>query len=509
MGSGASGADAWVLVLDVGSSSIRAWFYGGDGDGIDPGPDAQRRYRWRTTAEGAMECDAEVLFGYLGEVLDGALAHARAARAEVQAVAMASLWHSLVGLAADGTPVTPVYAWGDNRAADQAVRLRDRVDEEALHQRTGCFLHPSYPTVKLAWLRDEAPEAFARVTAWPSLPEYLEWRLFGEQRCSVSMASGSGLLDVHRLRWDPEAVEMAGIREGQLFPLVDVDAPAPRLRAPLAARWPELARVPWFPALGDGACANVGSGAVGIDRLGVTVGTTAAVRALWEPIRPVRVPEDLWAYRLDGRRWVVGGALSNGGNAVAYLRRALQLPGEREWEAAIAAMDPDSHGLVVLPFLVGERGMGWLQQGRAALIGLTQTTRPEQILRAWMEAVALRVGLICARLQSELQVGGEVLASGGALHASPVWTQILADAMGSPVTLSVEREATARGAALVALEQLGVIADLRDTRLRTAARFEPDAARHARYRAAMHRQQEISRALAPWLRADEEIRSAR
>lgn len=449
-----------------------------------------------------MECSADELFTQVVYVVDAALAHAREIGVELAAVATAAFWHSVMGLSADGRPATPVYGWGDTRATGVALELRAEVDEVPLHRGTGCFLHPSYPTVKLAWLRRNDPDSFARVPTWVSFPEYLEERLFGIRRCSLSMASGSGLLDVHRLQWDAAAMELAGVRVEQLSPLVDTDAPAIGLRPEFAARWPELASIPWFPPLGDGACANVGSGAVGLERLGLTVGTSAAVRALWEPGGEVLIPDDLWCYRLDGRRWVAGGALSNGGNGIAFLRQTLQLPEEREWEASVGALEPDGHGLTVLPFLMGERGPAWLRERRSVVLGMTPSTTPEQLIRAWVEALSYRIGRVAARLEATLGPTREVLASGGALHASPLWARMLADVLDRPLALSVEPEATSRGAALVALERLGLVADLAWEPPGVAVRYTPDPARTARYSAAMRRQQSLLVALSSWLEAE-------
>jgi gluconokinase len=452
-----------------------------------------------------MELPAEELLQRVARVLDGALLRVREERVEVAAVAVTTFWHNLLGVAADGSPLTPLLSWGDTRAAATAVRLDARLDAAAMHLRTGCFLHPSYPAVKLAWLRERDPAAFARVAGWVSFAEYLEGRLFGERRCSLSMASGSGLLDLHRLRWDEEALEAAGITPAHLSPLADVDAPLRGLRPEFARRWPELADLPWFPALGDGACANLGAGAVGLDRRGLTVGTTAALRTLWEPAGALRVPEELWCYRLDARRCVAGGALSNGGNAVAWLRQTLQLPPpeaeDEGWEEALGALEPDAHGLTILPFLLGERGPRWREESRAVVVGLTQGTPALHLLRGWLEAVAYRVARVSARLDAAYGGAARVLASGGALHASPTWAQLLADVLGQQLALSAEPEATSRGAALVAQEQLGWRAEPPGEAAETPRLFAPHPGRHARYRAAMQRQAQLERTLAPWLAA--------
>lgn len=485
----------WVLVLDVGSSSARAWLYDRSARGLDPGPAAQHRLQWRTTPRGAMEADAEALVAGALAAIDGAMETVRAAGLRIEAVAVTTFWHSLLGVDAAGEPVTPVLAWGDARATAEALRLREEMDEEAMHRRTGCFLHATYPSVKLAWIRGERRELFSSAAAWISFAEHLEWRLFGRRRCSYSMASGTGLLDVNRLQWDGEWLDRLGISERRLSPLVDADAPLRGLRSEMAARWPELARIDWFPAVGDGACASLGSGADRPGTLAVTIGTSAAIRAVWEAER-VDVPDALWCYRVDRRRWVVGEALSNGGNALASLRRILPLPAPRELEASIAAMEPDAHGLTVLPYLLRERGAGWLRETRASVVGMTAETEPEELVRAWIEAIAYRLARGCRRLEAVVGEAREVYASGGGLQASETWTRILADVLGRPVLLPVEPEATSRGAAMLVLERMGGAAEPAP-----AARFEPDPVRHARYVAAMRRQESLESILAPWMAA--------
>lgn len=484
-----------VLALDVGSSSVRASLYDAAGRPVDHDPEARTRYDWRTTPDGGMEADAGRLFALTVELLDAAMERVRASGARVAAVATTSFWHSLLGVGRDGELLTPLYGWGDARAARAALRLRERVDEGEAHRRTGCFFHPSYPVARLLWLRGAPGDTFPRVAAWMSFGEYLELRLFGVRRCSLSMASGTGLMDLERCRWDEEMLEAAGVPPETLSPLVDTDAPPPALLPEWARRWPELAEVPWLPPLGDGACANVGSGAVGRERIGLTIGTSAAIRALWEAER-VRVPPGLWCYRLDGRRLVMGRALSNGGNVVAHLRDTLRLPPAAETEAALSALEADAHGLTVVPSLLGERAPGWERWTGAAVMGATQGTLPVEVLRAWLEAVAHRLSAAHRALTEALGGDGEVIGSGGALHASSVWTGILADALGRRITLSAEREASSRGAALVALERLGLLADLRDAPDPEGAVFEPDPLRGARYRAARARQEAVEAALA-------------
>jgi gluconokinase len=148
--------------------------------------------------------------------------------------------------------------------------------------------------------------------------------------------------------------------------------------------------------------------------------------------------------------------------------------------------------LTILPFWAGERSTGWSAAARGAITGLTMHTRAIEILRAAMEAVAYRFALIADALRPFFAPGGaQIVASGGALGASPLWAQMLADVMNRPITLSGVRESSSRGAALLALEATGRIKSIADAEAPLEQTYEPDMSRHARYRIGLERQQKI------------------
>jgi gluconokinase len=445
-------SDPHVLAVDVGSSSVRAQVYDARGRALGAGSLAQVPVRWRTHPRGAMEADADTLARAAITALDRALRAARERRIAIAAVALDTFWHGVMGVDARGKAVTPLYAWGDTRARADAARLRDAVDPEAAHRRTGCFVHESYPAAKLVWLRHAAGDSFPRAAGWLSIGEHLGERLFGVRRTSPSMASATGLMDVRACRWDDEVLAACGITAAHLPELSD--DPMRGLLPPFARRWPELAEVPWFPALGDGACATLGSGAAEPGRMALTVGTSAAVRVLRDRAEP-RVPGGLWLYRLDARRTVAGRAISNAGNTFAWLRRTLRLPRGDRLEAMLASNDTESpEHLDVVPTLLGERPPLSNRAERAAIAGMTMDTTPVEMWRAWLEAVAARVADAVAAVEAEYGRADEIVASGGALHASQAFRRTVERALGRPITLRDDGDDTARGAALVALERI-------------------------------------------------------
>jgi gluconokinase len=473
-----------LIAVDVGTSSARASAYAADGQRV-AGLYHQAPYAPRVTPDGGVEHDPSALLDAVATCLDAVCA--RAGRgAGVLGVGLTTFWHGLCGFDAAGRVVTPVYTWADSRSARDAAVLRDALGETALHARTGCHLHPSYWPAKLRWLARERPGETRRVTRWGSFGEHLELALFGEAATSVSMASATGLFDVGTGTWDTEALAAAGVEPRHLFRVVDRTEPRRGLRGEWAARWPALRGVPWFPAVGDGAAGNVGSDCVEPDRIALNVGTSAALRVPTDGTRPP--PRGLWRYAIDRAHLLLGGATSEGGNVYAWCRETLRLPDDATLEQRLAALPPDGHGLTVLPFLAGERAPGWRGDRRGAITGLSLDTGPIEIMRAALEAVALRLALVYGLLAPYAAREHLVVASGGALTRSRVWTQMLADALGHPVTRSHGPEATSRGAALLALQAVGALPDFAAVRAPLGETFVPDPARHARYRDALERQ---------------------
>jgi gluconokinase len=490
-----------ALSIDIGTSSTRVLLWDGAGREVE-GVRAQSPYRMATTPDGGMEIGAEELLGHVAACLDQALEQAAGRAEELAVVGISSFWHALLGLDQALDPVTPIYNWADTRSGGVAIRLRHDLDSAAIRARTGCELHSSYYPAKLVWLRETHPDLFARVARWVSPSEYLFRRLFGESACrvSVSVASGTGLMNQARCEWDEETLKAIGIDPGLLSP-IDMNGSASGLSGEFAARWPALRSVPFMPPAGDGACGNVGSGCTSPSRLAINLGTSGAVRGMWSDGTSLDsggrgypgegAPAGLWRYCVDRSRPIIGAAFSDGGIVHAWMGRTLQLPADEELERQIAAMTPGEHGLVFLPFLAGERSLGWNPRATGAWLGLRLDSGPVEMARAAMEAVALQFAAAVARMRVAFPGVEQIVVSGGALGRSPAWTQMIADAIGQPLTRAEEPEASSRGAALLALEAEGLIDSVDSVEARMGAGVEPDPGRSMQYAVLLARQQEL------------------
>ncbi len=483
-----------VLGLDIGTSGVRAMLFDGRGDEIESAGVQLSDDLYQALSSGS-DADVDALINHVLRAIDLLLEHSADRLSRVNLVSVSCFWHSLVGVNTEGTAITPVFGWADTRAAGAAEQLRQSLDERRFHQRTGCRFHPSYWPAKLKWLRAQHGDLFQTVASWMSFAEYLQRRLFAETEVSISMASGTGLLNQQTCEWDHELLQHLEIAPAKLLAIAQPGRTFTMLCDEYASRWPALSSAQWFPAIADGAANNIGAGCVTAESSLLMIGTSGAMRIAYEGEPPPVLPTELWCYRVDRRRVVVGGALSDGGSLYRWMRQTLAVSQDQDdIERALTAMKPDMHGLVILPFWAGERSTGWSAMARGAILGLTSNTRPIDILRAAMEGIAYRFALIAEALDS-LAPQASVFAAGNALLASPCWTQIIADVLGRTITLSTTREASCRGAALLALEAVGKIDNVPGLPATHGHVFSPDMVQHERYRAARQRQQKAYEAL--------------
>jgi gluconokinase len=421
-----------LLALDVGSSSVRAQRFD-----LRAEPVGELRQEEYATDDPAQVAAA------VGNVLDGEEPDATSCFA-----------HSLVAVDENWNALTPILGWRDTRSAGAAEWLARRLDAEAIHARTGAFLHPSFWPAKLAWLAETEPEIFRRAVWFVSFADYLR----GKPETSLGMASTSGLLDLTSLDWDEELLATLGLDRERL---------------------PQIADVPFWP---DAACSNAGAGCTGRERAALMVGTSGALRVLYESERPQPRP-GLFLYLADAHRAVEGGALSDGGNLYEWIEQTLA-----DASGSLADRDPRDHGLTFLPFLGGERSTGWNPDARGTVHGLTFETTPLDVRQAAYEGVAFRFAAIADLLPDVT----EVVATGGGLLRDRDWIQIMADALARPVHVSAVPEASLRGAAVLALEREGH--EVSDAPI--AEIVEPRADRADAYRAAREEQQKLYDALA-------------
>jgi gluconokinase len=443
-----------ILALDIGTSSCRAALFNESGGRILQST-AQKTYPLWTTSDGGAELDPHLLLDAVRQCLAQTLAHAKSTRTlrglKIRGIGVSCFWHSLVGTNADGEPLTKVITWADARCRQDATRLRETFSEKTLHARTGCMLRSSFWPAKLLWLRRTQASLFRRIKRWMSPAEWLQLQLTGATRCALGMATGTGLFNPSKLQWDGPLLEHCGLKASQLPALSDEPVHA---AGPLTSEFPELSGVPWFPAIGDGAASNLGSDCTRPGLAAINVGTSAALRIM-RAGRTAKAPTGLFCYRVDAERYLVGGAVSNAGNLRAWCLKELNAGDPQALEAELSKRPGPDHGLTVLPFWTAERAPTWNEDLRGAILGITQATSAIDLLQAFTEATFHRIAQIAEALSGQTQEPPKYFVSGGIQHSKSA-LQRLADVLNQPLHANPEPEASIRGAAVFAMEKLGM-----------------------------------------------------
>jgi gluconokinase len=448
---------AFFLAIDIGTSSTRSAIYDGRGERLME-TTAQMEYPLITGADGRAVLRPEDLRGAVEAVLAKTFAAWRKTKrpigARIAGAGVSGFWHSMLGVDAKGRASTPIYTWADSRPRAAAEALRKNLSETVLHARTGCMVRASFWPAKLVWLKKADPALFRRVARWVSPAEWIQELWCGAANVSFAMASGTGLLDGRTLRWDAALLRRCGIAASRLNPISD--APG-KMSAVRARKFPELADVPWFPAIGDGAASNLGSGATQSGMAAINVGTSAALRVVLgkKPGRGALAPFGLFCYRVDESRRLLGGAVSNAGNLRAWALRELKLPDGAAIEKSFTRRPGPVEGLTLLPFWLAERAPSWPEEMPSVISGVTQATTALDLLQALQEATYLRLARIAQEVEKAAGRKLAFIVSGG-IQKSPESLQRLANVLGRPVYASAEPEASLRGAACFAMEKCGV-----------------------------------------------------
>ena len=488
MTTGAAPAGAKVVLgLDVGTTAakVSAFALGGGWRG-----GAANEYPLQQPQPGWEVQDPEVMWRALREGL--AEVAALLGEASVVGIGVSTAMHGLIGLDAEHRAITPLLTWADSRAAEQAMALRGTELGRRLHHTSGTPVHSMSHLTKLLWYGEHEPDLLASARWWVGLKDFIVHQLTGELVTEVSNASGTGLLDLSTLTWNPEALELVGVDADRLPP-VRATTDALPLTDSLADEVGLPRGLPVVLGAGDGPLGNLGVGALEPGVVGLSLGTSGAVRMITD--RPyVDAAGRLFCYNLAEGAWVLGGAVSNGGIVVRWAGDVFGVD-----FADDAGGNPDgmlldlarhvpigSEGLVMLPFLMAERAPLWNPSIPGAFLGVRRGHGRQHFVRAAVEGVALMLSAIIDELDRVTPVR-QIRATGGVFR-STVWREILTAASGRPLVVTDGAEGTALGAAALALYGLGEASSLRDGLLQlgqdvgSGDELVPDEAEVAAYR---------------------------
>jgi len=444
-----------TLGVDIGTTGCRCVVYS---DKAEVVAKAECFYPTSSPKQGWAEQDSVLVIAAVEMCIRLTVKSAAEAHYNVTLISFSAVNHGLIPMY-EGEPLRPCIIWADNRSASITQKWRSERRQKVVYEATCCPIHPMYLPGKLVWLAKKEPEIFQRADRFISLKELLFYRWFGRYVIDASIASSTGLFNVAKFDWDEEILRTTGVRREQLSEIVPTTAVFEGVNQEISDRLGLDQDVRVIIGAGDGVLSSLGAGALNPGEVTVMIGTSGAARiTVAKPTLDSQ--RRTWCYYLAEGAWVVGGAINNAGLTLQWVREKwLNGASFKEVERLAAQVAPGSAGLMLLPFLTGERSPNWDPSIRAALIGLDLAHGPAHFARAAMEGVAYRLKSV---FEPIIEMAGEVrsVTIGGGFIASPTWVQIVADVLNAPLDILEEPQGSAFGAVVLAWLAVGKIKTL-------------------------------------------------
>ncbi len=360
--------------------------------------------------------------------------------------------HTLVAIDADGNPLSDLMIWSDNRA-DTVVEKILSEEGDIFYDVVGVPLHPMTPFAKLLWANENNVDWWQNATMFLGIKEWIWHKITGFYEMDYSVASATGMFDIHRNQWNEASLNRIKQTKDKLPALIDT----------LSVR--ECSNDLLFPkgtklviGASDGCLANLGAGAFEDGTIAVTIGTSAAARAVVP--KPLLDPKkSTFCYYLTQNHYVVGGGSNNGGIVVEWFVKNFADNNYGTFFEWIDSVPAGADGILCLPYLQGERAPVWDSSAQGVFYGLTMRHSRRHFAKAVMESILLNIKQIIETISTLQQKSFKSVKVGGGSAVSPIVLQLLSDVLGINVHVTQTSEHSAWGAAVMSMLALGYIQD--------------------------------------------------
>lgn len=461
----------YFLGIDIGTTSSKAVAFNEEGDVI---ANCSFHYEMHHPKPGYSEQDPKVIFQAvikgISKVVKDLSPH------EPLFISFSAAMHSFISIDKNGELLTPCIIWADNRADVIAQQLCADNETKHFYEASGVPVHSMSPLCKLLWFRQHQPQIFNAAYKFIGIKEYVFYKLFGKFVIDTSVASATGFLNTKTLGWDAAILDYADISASRLSTVVS--AKKAFYYKNVITDFSFSPKIPFIIGSSDGALSNLGIGAVDNSTMAVTIGTSGAARIV---ITAPKTDEQMrtFCYHLKDNLYIAGGANNNGAVVLQWLKESLLQDNEDfdtllEEAKSIAA---GSDGLILLPYILGERAPIWNSNAKGVYFGLSIQHTKAHLIRASLEGVIYSLYSIIKVLLEQNTIT-QIRASGG-FAKSEVWLQILADVSGIKVLVSESVESSALGAVILGAEAVGIETNFKNN---VFSVFEPSLNNHRIYK---------------------------
>ncbi|CAN5222008.1 gluconokinase [soil metagenome] len=460
-----------ILAVDIGTTSAKALVVTQKGKVL---ASAQEYYSTNHPQSDYSEQDPEVIFQAVKKIIR---LSADKAGGKVDALSFSSAMHSIMAVDKKGAALTPLIIWADLRSKGEAQEIIQN-NGQLIYEETGTPIHCMSPLCKIRWITKNQPELLAKTHKFIGIKEYIWAQFFNEFIVDYSVASSSGLFNIHTKKWSVPALKAAGIPESQLSTPCSTTSVFKNASSALLTELGLPTDVQWVMGASDGCLANLGSGAMDEKTLSLTIGTSGAVRKSVKKVTPDSKGRT-FHYLLNDDTLITGGATNNGAILVQWYAEQFlkQKVHVKDFGESASVIPAGSEGLIFLPFLLGERAPIFDPDASGSFIGIKKIHSQEHFMRAILEGVGYALLSIAEIVEANSGAFERVIASGGFIKSSH-WVQIVADIFGKPFIVRGTEDASALGAALIGFQALKIETDFE---FPNEHEFQPNMELHKRY----------------------------
>ena len=370
-------------------------------------------------------------------------------RSRLRGIGVSGQQHGFVPLDAEGKVIRPAKLWNDTSTVKECELITAQLGgPKAAIRQTGNLIMPGFTAPKILWLKRKEPTNYKRLRHVLLPHDYLNFYLTGNYFMEFGDASGSALMDVRKRVWSKTAINAIDKNLADFLPPISASHEAAGTLTPeLAEKFGFSSDVVVSAGGGDNMMGAIGTGNVVPGCITASFGTSGTIYA--HSANPVVDPAgEIAAFCASTDGWLPLLCTMNV-TTVTEQMRALFGYDRAAFEAAVASVEPGAGGLVLVPYLAGERTPN-VPDGSGVLFGLSaKTFSAAHFARAAMEGVTMGMNYGLRRL-AELGVKAKEIRLTGGGAKSPVWRQLMADIFGVPVVAMVEDEGAALGGALQA-----------------------------------------------------------
>ena len=417
--------------------------------------------------------------------------------AQVRAIGLSGQMHGAVLLGAQDQVLRPAILWNDGRSHAECDELTRRAP--MLHAVAGNLAMPGFTAPKLLWVKAHEPEVFAQVRSVLLPKDYLRLLLSGEKVSDPSDAAGTLWLDVAARDWSDDLLAACDLTRAQMPRLVESNQPSAMLLPELARAWGLGPEVVIAGGAGDNAASAIGIGAVSPGDGFLSLGTSGVLFVVNDRYRPNPASAVHAFCHALPQRWHQMSVMLSAASCLKWFVNFSGAGDEASLLAEVARLPSTSldSAPLFLPYLAGERTPHNDPFAQGSFQGLTHESTRALGGYAVLEGITFGMADGLAALQ---EAGTEVsqlsLVGGGA--RSTYWAQLIADALNVEIVSHTGGEAGgALGAARLGWMAAGGAQAQVCAKPDIAARYQPDADRHAVLQARLQRFRQIYRQLKP------------